>query len=79
VIIPYQKLSAEALRGIIEELVTRDGTELTDAEPKVREVMRQLEHGKLVITYDLETMTCNVLPAEAVQEQMAKREGLERS
>jgi len=26
VIIPYQKLSAEALRGVIEEFVTRDGS-----------------------------------------------------
>jgi len=26
-IIPFQKLSREALRGVIEEFVTRDGTE----------------------------------------------------
>ncbi len=66
-IIPYQKLSPEALRGVIGELVTRDGTELTDADTKIEQVMRQLEHGKLVITYDLDTMTCRVVPAEAVR------------
>ncbi len=62
-IIPYQKLSPEALRGVIEELVTRDGTELTDADTKIAQVMRQLEQGKLVIAYDLEAMTCRLVPA----------------
>ena len=63
-IIPYQKLSPEALRGVIEEYVTRDGTEQTDAEVKVGQVRRQLENGKLVITYDEKSRTCNILPAE---------------
>lgn len=68
-IIPYQKLSPDALRGVIEELVTRDGTELTDADAKIGQVMAQLEHGRLVITYDLATMTCNIVPAESVHDE----------
>jgi uncharacterized protein YheU (UPF0270 family) len=66
VIIPYKKLSQEALLGIIEELVTRDGTELTDADAKVKQVMRQLERGTLVITYDLQSLTCSVVPADSL-------------
>ncbi len=45
--IPYTKLSPEALHGLIEEVVTRDGTELTDSEPKIQEVLDLLEWGNL--------------------------------
>ena len=67
-IIPYEKLSPDALRGIIEEVVTRDGTEMTDAEDKIAQVLRQLERGKLVVTYDLEIRACNIVTAEAAQD-----------
>jgi uncharacterized protein YheU (UPF0270 family) len=65
-IVPYQKLSPEALRGLIEEVVTRDGTELTDAEEKIAQVMRQLERGKLVITWDPEIGSCAIVRADSV-------------
>jgi len=64
VIIPYNQLSPEALRGVIEEFVSRDGTELTDAENKVEQVKRQLEKGEVVIAYDPGSRTCNIIPAE---------------
>jgi len=63
-VIPYQKLSPEALRGVIEEFVTRAGTELTDADVKIEQVRRQLEQGKLVITFDAGIRTCNIVPAD---------------
>jgi len=64
VIIPYQELSPEAVRGIVEEVVTRDGTELSDAESMIAQVMSQLAQGTVVITYDMETKTCNIVSAE---------------
>ncbi len=67
-IIPYQKLSPEALRGVIEEIVTRDGTELSDAEDKIRQVLRLLEKAKLVLVYDPETRGCSLVPPDAVPE-----------
>ena len=70
-IIPYEKLSPAALRGLIEEAVTRDGTELTDAEVKIVQVMRQLERGTVVITYDLDTGTCQLVSADAARETAA--------
>lgn len=70
-VIPYQKLSPEALHGVIEEMVTRDGTELTDAEPKIAQVMDLLKRGKMVITYDMESRTCTIVPADAVPEDDA--------
>ena len=67
-VIPYQKLNPEALLGVIQEYVTRDGTEMTDADAKVEQVKRQLEKGKLVITYDEKTRTCNIVSAEKARE-----------
>jgi len=66
VIVPYRDLSPEALDAVIEEFVTRDGTELTDAQAKIEQVKRQLEKGRVVITFDVETRTCNIAPAESV-------------
>ena len=66
-IIPYKELSSEALDAVIEEFVTRAGTELTDAQEKIEQVQRQLEQGKLAITYDPETRTCNIMPAESAR------------
>ena len=67
VIIPHQELSPAALRGVIEEFVTRDGTELTDAGRKIEQVRRQLERGRLVVTYDPRSRTCNILPGDSVR------------
>jgi uncharacterized protein len=65
-VIPFKELSPEALRGVIEEFVTRDGTDYGEREipldTKVRQVMNQLHAGKVVITYDQKTDTCNIIP-----------------
>jgi uncharacterized protein YheU (UPF0270 family) len=63
--IPYKKLSSEALQGLIEEFVTRDGTDYGETEAslehKTEQIMRQLKSGKAVITYDENTQTCNII------------------
>ena len=63
-IIPYRQLSAEALIGVIEEYVTRDGTELTDAPTKIAAVRRGLDLGTLVLVYDPDVDSCNILPVD---------------
>jgi uncharacterized protein len=64
-IIPYQELSPEALRGVIEEFVTREGTDYGEAEinleTKAQQVMNQLQSGKAVIVFDQKTETCNIV------------------
>ena len=67
-IIPHDRLSPEALRGVIEEFVTRDGTELTDADRRIEQVRRQLERGTVVITYDEQTKTCSIVATDSVRE-----------
>ena len=68
IIIPYEKLSMEALEGLIEEFVTRDGTD-TGYEKKslvndVAMVKRQLKRGDAVIVYDNSTKTSNIVPRD---------------
>ena len=51
--IPHQSLSDDALCGVIDEYITRNSA-VTDAtlESKRTEVLRQLEDGGAMITYD---------------------------
>lgn len=64
--IPHDQLAPETLRALIEEFVTREGTEYGEQDvsldTKVRQVIRQLERGEALISYDQDTGTCNILP-----------------
>jgi len=63
--IPYDQLSPEALQGVIEEFVTREGTDYGEIEvsleTKISQVLGQLKSGKVVIVFDQGTGTCNIL------------------
>jgi hypothetical protein len=56
VAIPHTELSVEALRGVIESFVLREGTDYGELdvshEAKVQQVMRQLEHCEVRIMFD---------------------------
>tara|TARA_R110000772_G_scaffold31392_5_gene77545 strand:+ start:997 stop:1209 length:213 start_codon:yes stop_codon:yes gene_type:complete len=63
--IPYQELQADTLRSLIEEFVSREGTDygvqIYDLNTKVLHVMKQLEQGKAFIDYDAESYSCNLI------------------
>jgi uncharacterized protein YheU (UPF0270 family) len=65
--IPFQQLAPDTLRRLVEEFVTRDGTDNGDLvhslEDRVRSVLRQLERGEAAIDFDPATESCTVLPA----------------
>ena len=65
-LIPYTKLSEEDLRDIIEEYITREGTEygVTEYkfEEKIEQIHQQLLQGEIKINFDTETETCNLFP-----------------
>lgn len=69
--IAIDRLSATALDGLIEEFVTRDGTDYgeheTSLESKKRSVRRQLERGDIVIVFDPTTESCNIVPRELLR------------
>jgi uncharacterized protein len=61
-------LSPDALRGVVEEFVTREGTDYgfleKSLEDKVRDVERQLASGEARIVYDLEDARVHIVPAK---------------
>jgi hypothetical protein len=63
--VPYTALSADALRGLVEEFVTRDGTDYGVRErtldEKIRDVMRQLERGEVKIMFDPASRSANLV------------------
>jgi uncharacterized protein len=68
-LVPADKLSPLALRGLIVEFVTRDGTdygskEVSEAE-KVAQVERQLRSGEVLLVFDAESQTCNLMTKDA--------------
>ena len=62
--IPWDSLSSNALQSVIEEYVTREGTEygITDVplESKRAAVLEQLKSGKAGITWDDDLKTCSI-------------------
>ena len=56
IVVPYGELSAEALTGLIESFVLREGTDYGERdvpfETKVLQVRRQLERREAEIVYD---------------------------
>ncbi len=61
------ELSPEALRGLVEEFVTRDGTDYgaveRGVEEKIAQVLAQLRSGEARLVFDPETQTANIAPA----------------
>ncbi|MFP6895774.1 MAG: YheU family protein [Roseibacillus sp.] len=59
--IPFEQLPPPALAAVIEEFVTRDGTEMTDARRKIDQVTELLRRGEVEVWFDQVTKTCNIL------------------
>jgi uncharacterized protein YheU (UPF0270 family) len=66
--IPYDQLSPKALNGVIEEFVTKDGTDYGEVEilleTKIAQVLAQLKSEKAVIVFDQKSETCTILKSD---------------
>ncbi|MBM4382476.1 MAG: YheU family protein [Deltaproteobacteria bacterium] len=64
-VVPLDALSPEALRGLIESFVLREGTDYgaveRSHEQKIADVMRQLKRGEARIEFDAKTETVNIV------------------
>lgn len=64
--IPLDALSEDALLGVIESFVLREGTDYgareRSHEEKVADVRRQLECGEARIVFDPEAESVNIVP-----------------
>lgn len=65
IVVPHRELSAEALRGVIESFVLREGTDYGEREysldEKVVHVVKQLERGEARIEFDPNTETIDIV------------------
>jgi uncharacterized protein YheU (UPF0270 family) len=66
--IPPDHLSADVLDALIEEFVTRHGTDLTDAATKAAQVRARLKTGEVVIVWDEKTESANIVSKDAKDE-----------
>ena len=68
VVVPHAELAPDVLRRLIEEFVTRDGTDYGAVErsldEKVAAVMRQLGAGEVAIVVDPEQETVDIVARE---------------
>lgn len=66
-IVPAEMLSEDALLGMIEEFVTRDGTDYGEQEvsvqTRVAEVKKQLLTGEALIHYDAAAGSTHIIAA----------------
>jgi len=62
--IPFEELAVETLTAIIEEFISREGTDYgvheISLENKVQQVMNQLQCGEIVVTFDPESLSCDL-------------------
>jgi uncharacterized protein YheU (UPF0270 family) len=69
IVVPYTELSADALMGVIESFVLREGTDYGERdvafETKVLQVRRQLERHEAEIVFDPQTETVGIVVRKA--------------
>lgn len=70
-IIPYQQLSQDALHGVLEEYINREGTDYGEvemtAEQKLAQLMVQLKAGRVVVVFDPASETTGLMLKEDLQ------------
>lgn len=65
IVIPHSELSPDALRGVLESFVLREGTDYGEREvsldQKVAQVLRQLQRGEAQIVFDAVLETIDIV------------------
>ena len=73
-IIPHQMLSPEALQGVIEAFVTREGKDYgiqdVSLATKILQVRQQLDAGTAVLVYDEDTESCTIQPTNQLSDDL---------
>jgi uncharacterized protein YheU (UPF0270 family) len=64
--ISYSDLSPAALRSIIDEFITREGTDYGEEyslDDKASQILELLRQDKIMITFDPASETCSIVPS----------------
>jgi uncharacterized protein YheU (UPF0270 family) len=69
--IPHLQLTPAALQAVVEEFVTRDGTDHSSVQQRIEMVLLQLDVGSVELHFERETETCNILPMNESQNPSA--------
>ena len=70
-IVPHMKLEKETLRRVIEEFVTREGTDYghreRDLATKIDAVLRGLDRQEYYLCYDEKSDSCNIITKQELR------------
>jgi uncharacterized protein YheU (UPF0270 family) len=65
IVVPHNELSPDALRGVIESFVLREGTDYGERDvafdTKIAQVRRQLDDGEAEIVFDPDSESIQIL------------------
>ncbi|HLS82526.1 MAG TPA: YheU family protein [Steroidobacter sp.] len=79
IVVPHTELSLEALTGVVESFVLREGTDYGEREysleDKVAHVMRQLASGEARIVFDPVTESVDIVLARRARASGASDAG----
>lgn len=72
VIVPWQDIPADTLTNLIEEFVTRDGTDYGEQETlltaRVEQIRRRLLSGNAAVVFDEATETVSLMSGEQLRD-----------
>lgn len=78
--VPWDQVPADTLEALIEEFVTRDGTDYGSSEAglasKVGQVREQLRRGEVLIVFDTASETVNLLTRRDFRERIRRFQGM---
>lgn len=68
IVVPYERISEEALSGLIDEFILREGTDYgaqeVPLETKHKQVLKQLQSGRAFVVFDPVLESCSILRKE---------------
>lgn len=74
-IIPHQQISPDALQGILEEFMAREGTDYGAVEAslqeKISQLRLQLDRGEIVVALDPVSESVSLLPKRDAEQLVA--------
>ena len=76
--VPWRQLPTDVLDRLLEEIVSRDGTDYGASElalaEKVARARRELESGRAILTWDSELATGNLVRSDRRETQKQREE-----
>ncbi|MDY6891685.1 MAG: YheU family protein [Pseudomonadota bacterium] len=71
-IVPWQSLDPATLQNLLEEFVSRDGTDYGERESslaeKTEQLRRKLSSGEALLLFSESSGQCNIVPRERLPE-----------